>query len=93
MPGNAFVHKFNFYRMEDSNSSLNQDDLDGLVYSRVVGNVFVDGLSHRFSFRIRQYHEIVRYWLTITKTEGEVEVRVEDADFRFKKELFKSDQL
>ena len=87
--GKNLSYKFDFYNMADKNSSLSRADLDGLVYDSVTVNVLVDGESKNFSFKIKNYHEIVNYKMLIGKKDNIMWVRVFDADYEMKKEIFR----
>lgn len=86
----AYTYKFDFYNLIDNEDSLKRNDLDGLVYSRVTGNVFVDGSSHSFSFKIKNYHEIMRYNISVSVENGKVFVNVVDADLSTKLSLYQA---
>ena len=81
---------FSFYNMRDCHKRLSRSELDGLVYNKVHVNVYLDGVSETFSFYIKQYHELIRYQMVISKEGDKLKVKVVDADYQFKKLLFES---
>jgi hypothetical protein len=82
-----YGYKFDFYNMKDGHKTK-RNELDGLVYDKVSVSVFLDGLSYSFAFFIKNYHEIIRYRIDIEKVGGKIHVKVTDADFQFKKDLY-----
>ena len=81
----VYSYKFDFYNMVDNRSSLKREELDGMVYSRVNVNVYAGGLSHSFNFKIKHYHETVRYKMIIEKEKEKLIIKVLDADYKMKK--------
>lgn len=64
------------------------NQLDGEVYTRVIGTVLFDGIKHAFTFKIKNYHEIIRYNINLKKVGKKVWVEVVDADYQFKYDVF-----
>jgi hypothetical protein len=86
----TYTYKFDFYNLSDSSAELKRDELDGLVYTRVSGVVVVDQESQRFEFPIKNHYDLIRYKLLITSQGGKLNIRVVDADFKIKSEIFKA---
>lgn len=58
--------------------------LKRILYSYVHGRVFVNGISKSFNFKIRNYHEQIRYIIEVFNAENGLEIRVFDKDQDFK---------
>jgi hypothetical protein len=96
-PGSAtgretYTYKFDFYNLSEKNENLQRDDLDGLVYSNLSGSVLVGNETQRFDFRIKNYHELVRYKLLVSRQSNSVNVKILDADYGLKVEVFRPDE-
>ena len=76
--------------MVDNHKKRTRNELDGLVYDKLSVNLFLDGKSLKFSFQIKNYHEIMRYKMIVMKEEGKLKVKVTDADYLFKKALYQT---
>lgn len=58
------------------------------MYTRVFATVYFEGIKHTFSFKIQNYHEIVRYNMSFNKVGQKVHVKVVDADYQFKHDVY-----
>lgn len=82
------TYTFDFYKCVDNPSDLKRNDLDDVVYTWVSGDVYLDGATHYFSYAIKEYHEIIRYSISIEKDGDQVSVRIVDTDLELKSSIY-----
>ena len=82
--------KSNFYNLK-LNRPIGRLSLDGLLYTKVTFSVFANNRFARFSFPIKNYHDHIKYQVSIINLKeinNALNVVVKDADYAFKKDLF-----
>ena len=60
------------------NSSISRNDLDGLLYKTVSGNVIVEDRTVEFSFDVEHYHEMIHYGLYIVNRHDKMTLKIVD---------------
>ena len=48
-------------------SKLLRDELDGVVYNKFKGKISIADVSHDFEFKIKKYHEVIKYKMTVER--------------------------
>lgn len=77
-----------FFEMKDMNTSLNRNDMDGLVYKKVKGSLILKNQIANFEYIVKQYHKHIRYTMTIKNDENGLRIKVVDTDYQLKKKIY-----